>query len=278
MKAGLLSSLIPLMIFLLLGNGTFGIIKKKANAEIPDKAQSEVEIIVLMDNHPFREDLEKRWGFSCLVRGTEKTILFDTGPSAPALLRNMKKMDVDPKEVDVVVLSHIHSDHTGGLDGFLQVNADVVVYLPASFPESIKAVIHSHGADFVEVSEPLKICADAYSSGEIKSGLEQSLIVYTAMGTVVITGCAHPGIVNILKKNQNLKKANLLLVMGGFHLLSEYHDTIKHVVSSFKELGVRYVGLGHCSGNKARKLFEASYRSRLLDIGVGRIIKLNDLT
>ena len=80
----------------------------------------DLKITVVYNNYPYKEDLETGWGFSCLVEGADKTILFDTGGDGAVLLGNMDKLRIDPAVVDVVVLSHIHGDHTGGLEDFLE--------------------------------------------------------------------------------------------------------------------------------------------------------------
>jgi 7,8-dihydropterin-6-yl-methyl-4-(beta-D-ribofuranosyl)aminobenzene 5'-phosphate synthase len=82
---------------------------------------------ILSDNYSCRSDLETGWGFSCLIKGTGKTLLFDTGGSGAKLMRNMGKMGIAPEEVEAVILSHIHADHAGGLEAFLRRNGDVTV-------------------------------------------------------------------------------------------------------------------------------------------------------
>jgi 7,8-dihydropterin-6-yl-methyl-4-(beta-D-ribofuranosyl)aminobenzene 5'-phosphate synthase len=104
----------------------------------------DVNITIVCDNNPYKEGLETRWGFSCLVGGPEKTILFDTGPGG-SLLVNMEKLAIEPQSIDTVVLSHVHPDHTGGLEGFLEKKPDVTVYLPKSFPERFKDNVQAQG-------------------------------------------------------------------------------------------------------------------------------------
>ena len=233
-------------------------------------------ITVTYDNNLYREKLENGWGFSCLIRGMEKTILFDTGGNSSILLRNMKKLDIDSGEV--VVLSHIHGDHVGGFYGFLEKNSKVVVYLPGSFPESFKDEVKECGAKVVEIRQPLKICENVYSTGELGVWIkEQALIVRTEKGLIVITGCAHPGIVKIVSKAKDLIKDDVLLVMGGFHLGGESRGKIEKIISSFKKLGVQHVGPCHCSGDLARKLFEREYGKNYIDVGVGKVITMEDL-
>ncbi len=76
-------------------------------------------ITVTYDNNPCKQGLETAWGFSATFTGAEKTILLDTG-GGRSLLDNMEKSAIEPDSIDVVVLSHIHGDHTGGLGSFLE--------------------------------------------------------------------------------------------------------------------------------------------------------------
>ncbi len=230
--------------------------------------------------------LETAWGFSALITGAEKTILFDTGGNGSLLLSNMKKLAVEPNDIDVIVLSHIHGDHTGGLAGFLQKNCNVTVFMPGSFPKKFKENTQKYGAQAVEVKESLKICENVYSTGQIGRLIkEQSLIIRTNVGLIVITGCAHPGIVKMLTAAKDLMKSldpardgdDILLVMGGFHLEWTTKGGIEKIISAFKQLDVRYVVPCHCTGEKARSLFEKHFDKNYVKIGAGKIVNLADL-
>jgi len=255
----------------------------KAHEADLKEASGGLEVCVVVDNNPYKAGLDNPWGFSCVVKGTEKTILFDTGPAGNPLLNNMKTMHIFPQDVDVVVLSHIHQDHTGGLMSFLKENPEVTVYLPCSFPVGFKEAVKNYGAKVVEVGGAEKICDRVYSTGELEGPVnEQSLVIRTDRGSVVISGCAHPGILNILKKARELFKEDLLLAMGGFHLIGMVSEgpgsqNLKSIVSGFKTLRVRYAGPCHCSGIAARRLFKRAYQENYIEIGVGKVIKIDNL-
>jgi len=235
-------------------------------------------ITVVYDNNPYKEGLETGWGFSCVIADIEKTILFDTGGDGSILLNNMGKLAIDPNGIDTVVLSHIHGDHTGGLNRFLEKNSNVTVYLPKSFPKKFKDNVQSWGAKIVEVEQPLKICENVYSTGQLgKLIREQSLIIRTEAGLLVITGCAHPGIVKIVNSAKDLLKDDILLVMGGFHLEWATKGKLEKIISAFKQLAVQYAGPCHCSGDKARNLFEKHFGKNYINIGAGRVITMADL-
>jgi 7,8-dihydropterin-6-yl-methyl-4-(beta-D-ribofuranosyl)aminobenzene 5'-phosphate synthase len=101
------------------------------------------------------------------------------------------------------------------------------------------------------------------------------LIIQTEQGLIVITGCAHPGIVEIVKKAKELVKDDVLFVTGGFHLIKTSNKS--DIVSSIRELGVLYVGPCHCSGDNARELFEKEYGENYVNVGVGRVLTMDDL-
>ncbi|MFB0525224.1 MAG: MBL fold metallo-hydrolase [Phycisphaerae bacterium] len=238
----------------------------------------ELAIKVVYDNNPYKQELGTAWGFSAFIIGTEKTIILDTGGDGSLLLENMQKLAIEPNSIDVVVLSHIHGDHTGGLASFLQKNHKTEVFLPESFPQKFKESVQQYQAKVIEIKQPLKICENVYSTGQVGKWIkEQSLIIRTKAGLVVITGCAHPGIVNMVNTAKELMKDDILLVMGGFHLEWATRGKIEKIISAFKQHGVRYVGPCHCTGEKARSLFEKHFGKNYINVGVGKVITLADL-
>ncbi|UCF44203.1 MAG: MBL fold metallo-hydrolase [Planctomycetota bacterium] len=236
-----------------------------------------VQITVVYDNNACKEGLEVGWGFSCLVRNGEKTILFDTGPGR-SFLRNMERLAIEPESIDIVILSHVHGDHAGGLGSFLEKNCEVRVYLPKSFPKRLKDKVAGYGAKMVEAERSLEICENVYSTGQLGRLIkEQALVVGTEAGPVLIAGCAHPGIVKIVKAAKELLEHEVFLVMGGFHLEWSTRGKIKKIISAFKDLGVTYVGPCHCSGDKAQGMFEKHFGEDYIEVGAGRVIRPGDL-
>lgn len=239
------------------------------------KGESMITITIVYDNNPFRSDLRTAWGFGCLIEGFEKTILFDTGGDGKILLSNMEKLGLSPDKIDVVFLSHIHQDHTGGLDAVLEKNHDVTVFLPSSFPEKMKSAITSRKAKVVEVKKPQEVCGDVFSTGELRTFIkEQSLYARVKGGIAVITGCAHPGIVKIVSRARELSKAQPSLVMGGFHMAGARDTKINSVISDLKQLGVSEAAPCHCSGDRTREMFQQAFGSQFIKAGAGTVIKL----
>ncbi len=229
-----------------------------------------VTFTVLYDNRPYDPRLETAWGFSCLVEGLDDTILFDTGGDWAMLLRNMRTLEIDPQDVDAVVLSHIHSDHTGGLAGLLAENGDVRVYVPASFPQQMRATVSGAGAKLVEVSGPTVVCQGAMLTGELGSNpKEQALMVETSSGLAVLTGCAHPGIATMVREAERIAGTDVTFALGGFHLEGASAVQIAGIVDDLRRTGVARVAPSHCTGDLALRSFEEAYGESFVRMGVG---------
>lgn len=155
---------------------------------------------VVYDNNPYDERLRTAWGFACLVETGMKKVLLDTGGEGSILLGNMAILGFDPLGIEAVVLSHSHADHTGGLGALLDSGARPVVYVPASFPASFRNRIRAV-TELVEVTGPLEIVPGIHTTGQVGEGLvEQALVVETSRGLVAVTGCAHPGVVEMVRR------------------------------------------------------------------------------
>lgn len=238
----------------------------------------DVTISVFYDNRPYAEGCEPAWGFSCLVTGSERSVLFDTGGDGDILLKNMKRLGLEPDSADVVVLSHAHWDHTGGLKNVLERNGDVTIVSPSDFVDSVRGIMQESEGRIIAASDHLSICNGVYSTGEMGGSIpEQSLVVRTDRGLVVITGCAHPGIVKILDRVREMFDENILLVMGGFHLINKSEDDLREIIDRFRALGVAYAAPCHCSGDRAIEAFAADYGDHFIKIGAGVVISLGDL-
>jgi 7,8-dihydropterin-6-yl-methyl-4-(beta-D-ribofuranosyl)aminobenzene 5'-phosphate synthase len=109
------------------------------------------------------------------------------------------------------------------------------------------------------------------TTGEIGGAIiEQSLIVETDSGLVVVTGCAHPGIIEIVRRAKQY--GDIYLAIGGFHLGGKSADEIETVIKMLKGLGVRKVAPCHCTGDLALRLFKAAFGADFIPAGVGAVI------
>lgn len=222
------------------------------------------EICPVYDAEAYDKKFETGFGFSCFIRTDGKNILFDTGSKGKVLLENLSTLDIKPKDIDIVVLSHNHFDHVGGLGSFLKESGNVTIYAPQSFASEIE---HE---EVVPVEEPTKIIDGVYSTGELKKPLpEQALILGSKKGLVVITGCSHPGVENFVKKAENFLKKEVYLVLGGFHI-----SDATNVINEFKKLSVQKVAPCHCTKSRAVQQFREEYGDNFIRTGVGRIIKV----
>jgi 7,8-dihydropterin-6-yl-methyl-4-(beta-D-ribofuranosyl)aminobenzene 5'-phosphate synthase len=169
---------------------------------------------IVYDNEVLKAGLKADWGFSCLVETADGgKILFDTGAKGSILLHNLERLDLDPRTIPEIFISHGHWDHLGGLADLLKLNRDIKVYLPHSCATPPGA------AHVVSVKESCQIQENLFSTGELQ-GIEQSLVIKTGKGLAVICGCSHPGVGAILEAASQYGQVAALI--GGFHGFKEF--------------------------------------------------------
>ena len=245
------------------------------SASVLAAGQDGITIRVLYDNYAHDEALQTDWGFSCLITGTEKTVLFDTGAKGDVLLQNMAKMNVTLDAAEVAIISHNHDDHTGGLLSVLEKNRKMIVYLPPSCPETLVQQTESLGAKVVTVTKPVEVCKGVYVIGPIGDKIvEQALVVDTSKGLVVITGCSHPGVMEIAKRAKEQLGRDVYMICGGMHLLEMSEAQVRDVIAELKSLGVQKIGPTHCTGEKAIGLFKEAFGDGFVELGVGRVVQI----
>ena len=233
---------------------------------------SQLKFSIVYDNNSFKAGFRTDWGFSCLIQGLEKTILFDTGANQDILLANMEKLGISPGLVDIIFLSHEHYDHTGGLKGFLDVNPEVSVFIPDFFPNNIKKIISDAGSRPVFTYQPQSMISGVFTTGVINGWIkEQSMVLESEKGLILITGCAHPRITKIIAYTKEYFKQKIHLVFGGFHLGGFEEKEIREIIRLFRKEEVEKVGPTHCSGEEARTLFKAEYGKSFLELGTGKV-------
>jgi 7,8-dihydropterin-6-yl-methyl-4-(beta-D-ribofuranosyl)aminobenzene 5'-phosphate synthase len=243
------------------------------------RAQSDdaetMRITVLYDNYLADEQFQADWGFAALVEYGDQTILFDTGRDGAILLANMDALGIDPTRISILVLSHEHLDHTGGIAALFDAGAtpDTVFVLP-SFSDDLKRDIATV-AEVIEVEPGQEIAPGMITTGELTTGPfpEQALLIDTTEGLIVMTGCAHPGLVEVVRAAGELTDRPIVLVMGGFHLEETGSGMIKTMISDLHDLGVVQVAPSHCTGDRAIRLFKRDYGEDYLALGVGSVFE-----
>jgi 7,8-dihydropterin-6-yl-methyl-4-(beta-D-ribofuranosyl)aminobenzene 5'-phosphate synthase len=242
------------------------------------------------------------WGFAALVEADGHRILFDTGAHSDVVRRNVDSMQIDLTTVPEIVLSHSHSDHTGG---FMALRNSVVrktpsalarahvgqgIFIPrvitgTGLPDNpallLKPEYESTGGAFVVHAEPVEIHPGVWLTGPVprqhpernwSSGLQlvtpagrtednlpedMSLICDTDAGLVILTGCGHAGVINIVDyARHTVRPARIHALIGGLHLFSATEQTLSWTAEKLREAGVDYFLGGHCTG------IETVYRLR----------------
>jgi len=213
-----------------------------------------VKITIVFDNQPpLIEGLYTDWGFSALIEiDKEKNILFDTGGNGEILLHNMGKLGIEPQSIDEIFISHNHHDHTGGLRRFLMKNDSVKLWLPASIPSKTK------GQVVVSGSAPYQLYEGVYSTGVLE-GIEQSLVLATSKGLMLIVGCSHPRMDHIRKAASQF--GQVYGIVGGLH------STKPKSLS-----GLRLICATHCTQHLRE--IKTEYPDAFLQGGAGQVIEV----
>jgi 7,8-dihydropterin-6-yl-methyl-4-(beta-D-ribofuranosyl)aminobenzene 5'-phosphate synthase len=239
-----------------------------------DKRIKQCIIKVIYDNCKAHEGFQEGWGFSCLVDLGARKILFDTGADSQIFFSNLQKLNVQCAEITDLVYSHKHSDHIAGFEEVIgKLKAHARLFLPKKFPsKKLPAAIHT------EIVEDFKEIDSGVYSLVLKGGFflyEQALIIETRKGLVVITGCAHPGIIRLLQEVQIRFKHPIYLVLGGFHLFRKRQSQIDKIVNQFKTLKVQFAAPCHCTGDLAIEQFRQAFQDSFYEIGTGTILTLD---
>ena len=226
---------------------------------------------IVFDNYKANEKLESFWGFSCMINDN---FLFDTGSNGRALMRNMVKMGFDIEKLEYLFISHPHWDHIGGIDSVVDVNRNLILYLPDSLSQLYIRDLKRLSKEVKVINEyPRKLFDNFYSTGVMHPIGEHSLVIDEGEFGIVVVGCSHPGITNIVKRAKEILNKPILYAIGGFHLMRSSEDEIIEIVKEMKNLGVEYVTPTHCTGDLAIEIFRDEYRENYIPGGVGRIIE-----
>jgi 7,8-dihydropterin-6-yl-methyl-4-(beta-D-ribofuranosyl)aminobenzene 5'-phosphate synthase len=235
-----------------------------------------MKITTLVDNDIWMRGLASSWGLSLYVEidsGEERhRILMDTSGSYDALFSNARKLEVDLSDVEAIFVSHWHLDHCGCLSHVLPLlRQQTPVYVPSRNPSGIKTIREAEGTPIV-CSDPVSLIEGVMSTGEMIGGVsEHSLVINLRdKGLVVLSGCAHPGIVNIVKGAQQVSGiSTVYAVIGGFHISSKREGA--HVAEFLQKLGVQLVSPCHCTGVNAKNAIADIMKDNFVKNGSGQV-------
>lgn len=267
-------------------------------------------VTVLVDAFGSRPSLHQDWGYAALVEYGGKRILFDTGNDSTGFVENAHRLGIDLDRLDAVVISHRHGDHTAGLRHVLGLNPHVKVYVPddeafggatpASFfrqPEpSLPATMRYfggavpdvvphgsawQGVNFIRVDTTMEIAPGFRLVRNISSTQffsetpELSLVIDTPEGQVVVVGCSHPGIEQIIA-SVAASDPIIAMVVGGLHLVTTSPTDIERTgIAVRDQWKVQRIAPGHCTGEIAFAILRTVFGERYQYAGVGSVIDLS---
>lgn len=264
------------------------------------------KLTVIVDNIP-SGDIKGEWGLSILAEYNDKKILIDTGASN-LFTENLNKLGFDINSIDYATLSHAHYDHSNGMERFFKDNDHSSFYLRESANENCyfkkffvkkyigipRNILSDYENRIVFTSGKYELLPGAYLIGHTTSGLdkigkrenmyqkldkgyvpdsfshEQSLILDTKKGLVIINCCSHGGAVNIINEaKQAFPDKKVYGLIGGFHLFNKSEKEIRDVGNKINETGIEFVCTGHCTKDRAFGILKDILGEKLLQLKVG---------
>ena len=259
-------------------------------------------------------------GFSALISvetgGREHRVLFDAGLTPGGLAENMRRLGFDAKDIEAVVLSHGHFDHTTGIDGFVRAagraNLPVMIHPefwsrrriaipgrePFELPSTSKSALRGAGFEIVEERQPsflldgsLLVTGEVDRTSDFEQGFpihqafrdgdwqpdplildDQAIVLHVRdKGLVVMTGCGHAGIVNIVTYAKKLTGVDeVYAVIGGFHLGGPvFEPIIPATCEALAALSPEVVVPAHCTGWRATHALAAALPDAFIQNSVG---------
>jgi 7,8-dihydropterin-6-yl-methyl-4-(beta-D-ribofuranosyl)aminobenzene 5'-phosphate synthase len=241
-------------------------------------AYNRMKVTIIYDNNPDVEGLCHGFGFSCLLEYGINKIIFDTGGDKTAFFYNIDKLQIKLDSITHILFSHQHWDHTAGFKEVIaRLSPECKIYVPFKFDQNLISQI-SNQANLEYMRNTSLISKDIFSIvlkgtscvvKECFSVYEQSLIIRTPPGLVIFTGCAHPGIKNILRRVREEFSEPICWVIGGFHLHRSFNFKIINIINYFNSINITNIAPCHCTGKRALKLFKELFKGRVISVGTG---------
>ena len=278
---------------------------------ISGHAETKDRVTILYDAFSDNKALTKDWGFSALVEHDGKRILFDTGNNAATFEHNVKALNVDLTKIDFAVISHRHADHASGLKYLLKIKPDVTVYVPAdgdngfggsefpqvfyrpepslpakmryfdaAYPEHLRSGKLYDIGHFILVDKLTEVAPGIfllYTVSNIPRTLELpelTLAIKGPHGLMLVDGCSHTGIEEILKAASAVDP-HTHIVFGGMHLVRTSVPDIDLLVDNLKnKWRLEKVAPGHCTGEPAFLRLQKAFGDDYLYAGAGTQIEI----
>ncbi|MEG6616213.1 MBL fold metallo-hydrolase [Peptococcaceae bacterium 1198_IL3148] len=273
----------------------------------------ELKITTLSEDASHRCGLLAEHGLSLFIEYKGFKVLFDTGQGA-SVIANSRAINVDLREVNAIVLSHGHYDHTGGLYSVLRkIGSKEIFAHPDALKTKYKLMpkegfrnsgapasaqeLTNIGARYKLSSKPTELVPGLIVTGEIPRVTDfetnnplfyteknndylpdsmlddQALVISTGKGTVVITGCAHAGLINTLQYATELTNSNhIYAVIGGTHLFEADNEKLDKTIKAMQTFNIQKIAANHCTGFKAQMAFYQAFGDKFVLNSTGDII------
>lgn len=235
-----------------------------------------MKIQLIAEGSTKRERKALRWGVSFLI----SDVLFDAFGRADIFRKNIKRFKIDLSRVKHVVISHEDWDHIAGLESFLRLYPKVKVYICKKIGKALNDLLRHNGIVPVMIENTRKIARNIFSLGQMRADTgrgilyEQALVVKSQNGFSVITGCAHPGIVRIVRRAVKKFGKNIYAVCGGFHMKDNSWEENLKIIAELQALGVKRVIPLHCTGPTACRLFQTAYGEGFMTLSENQATEL----
>lgn len=226
-------------------------------------------IKILYDNSAI-DEFKADWGFSALINDS---ILFDTGAKPDILEYNMILANIEYSKIKYVVISHKHWDHAGGLDLIIDKCQNIEkIYIPSDFDTDYKNIIINNN-ELIKITDNVAILPELKTTYKNIPLFEQAIVIENEDELMVITGCAHPGIIKIFDQVSKLFKNKKISAIGGFHLHNLSKEKALEIANKLKKMGLSKAGPCHCSGPAAKSAFSEIFGKEYIVVDAGRTIK-----